>query len=371
MNKIFKKLILSIFTILIIGSFAGQANAQIPPTIQFENTPLFGEASFAPGNSVSRWVKITNNTDVVHRSVVRALSVNNDDNLGDVIMLEIKQGDVVIFNDTFSNFFAESEVILPQVGIGETNTIDFIATFTSGAGNEYQNDNMNFSLNVGLEDVAESTDTTTTIGGGSSSGSYITFGQKLLSISNESATPSGQVVGDIAVFWNTNIPATSQVIYGLTSDGPYNLDLTAPHFGYSSSTTEDIIKVLDHSVLLTGLIPGQTYIYRVVSRASPPTISFEHQFTVPLLTQAGLVLGASAENNNESESEGVSNGAVLGETTSATEETPDFSNNLATVLASGFGNILFIYILIALLILLIIYLIWRFWLRRKYKKDLM
>ena len=121
---------------------------------------------------------------------------------------------------------------------------------------------------------------------------------------------------------------------------------------------------------LTGLLTGETYVYRVVSRASPPTVSPEHQFTVPLLAQAdaGAVLGASAEGTGNSEP--VSAGSVLGETFSDTKEAPGLSENLAAVFASGFGDILSICTLIALLILLAIYLVWRLWLRKKYEKDL-
>jgi len=364
-KKFIKILILVVAIITVIGSFTKSTFAEVS-AIQFQNTPLFGETSFAPGNSVSRWVKITNNTETAHRAIVRALSVNNDDNFGDVVILEIKQGSTVIYNDTFSEFFAEPEIILPQVGVGETNTIDFIATFIPESGNEYQEKTMNFSLNIGLEDVEESTDIdTTTIG--SLSGSRVTFGQKLLSISNENATPIGEVVGDVTISWNTNIPATSQVIYGLTSGGPYNLDLTAPNYGYPFSNIEDETKVINHSMLLTGLTPGATYVYRVVSRASPATVSYEHQFTVPIPTQVnadnGLVLGATTENNT-----GGRQGDVLGASTEDDGGDISSGNILGASALPLSGNISSLCSIIALLILILIYLVWELWLRKRYEK---
>jgi hypothetical protein len=51
-------------------------------------------------------------------------------------------------------------------------------------------------------------------------------------------------------------------------------------------TAEDPIKVIHHSVLLTGLEIGETYVYRVVSRASPPTVGFQYSF---ILTENGIV----------------------------------------------------------------------------------
>jgi hypothetical protein len=135
-------------------------------------------------------------------------------------------------------------------------------------------------------------------------------------------------------------------------------------------------------MFLNGLVPGQTYLYRVISRASPPTISPEHQFTVPLSTSLlaqtsnppGLVLGASTSGGGltsgggDSGEEIGSSGNVLGETTSNIEETPSVNPNLATAFTSGFSNPLSNCNLISLLILLILYLIWRFWLRKKYEK---
>ncbi|MFA5095305.1 MAG: fibronectin type III domain-containing protein [Candidatus Paceibacterota bacterium] len=369
MNKIFKKLIYLTIITAIFASFCGQANAEVP-TVQFETAPLFGEASFAPGASVSRFVILNNKTSVPHSVITRALNVVNDDGLGDVVHIKIKQGENILYNDTFSNFFNKSEVILSQVPAGESTTFDFVATFDNESGNEYQNKSMSFNLQVGFEGDETTTDETTSISG-SSHGSrgggstiiLIVFNEQALNLTNVEGT------GSATITWNTNKLATSQVVYG-PMPGPYNLDLNATNFGYPFSNIEDPGKVMNHEMVLTGLTPGVTYLYRVVSRASPPTVSVEHQFTMPLLAQAGLVLGASTENNNGSGLGNSSEGAVLGESTTVAEETPNLDNNLATAIVSGWGDILSICTLIALLVLLVIYLIWRLWLRKKYERDL-
>lgn len=364
MKKLIKISILSIFTILMIGGFAKSAFAvaQIA-TIQFENTPLFGmngtgELNFAPGNSVSRWVKITNSTNVNHRAIVRAINVNNESKFGDAVTLQIKKGNTILYNNTFSNFFNKSEVILPQVKSGETDTINFIATFKPESGNNYQNKNMNFSFQIGLEEVESSTDTSTVIGG---SGGVV-LGQKNLIISNENANFIQGEIQSVIVSWNTNIPATSQVIYGLTSGGPYNLDLGAPNFGYPFSTIEtdlDNNKTTNHIIEINNLPAGE-YSYRVVSRASPATVSYEHMFIVPLLAvitpvininpQEGDVLGASTEKSLGDIEEGV--GSVLGASTGSSIDTVN--------------SVWFWFAIILLLPLIIFFIIYR---RRKKKSN--
>lgn len=264
-----------------IGAFAKSSFAiaqVVPKTIEFQMSPLFGESNFAPGDSVSRWVKVTNSTSDNHRTIVRALNINNESKFGDAVILQIKKGDIILYENTFSDFFNKSEIILPQVEPGETDIINFIAIFKSESGNNYQDKNMNFSLQVGLEDVESSTDVTTVIGGGGG----ITMGQKRLVITNESSVFTQGENNSINIKWNTNLPATSQVIYGLTSGGPYNLDLSAVNFGYPFSTSESDLgldKKTNHSVNINNLTDG-LYGYRVVSRASPATVGYEHYFMV-------------------------------------------------------------------------------------------
>jgi hypothetical protein len=48
---------------------------------------------------------------------------------------------------------------------------------------------------------------------------------------------------------------------------------------------------------ISGLIPGATYRYRIVSHASPPTVGYEHMFTVP----GGIKKADAAETQNAPE----------------------------------------------------------------------
>ncbi len=69
----------------------------------------------------------------------------------------------------------------------------------------------------------------------------------------------------VTITWDTDIAATSRVIYDTTSH-PDITGQTAPNFGYAISTPEDATKVTSHSVVITGLSPATKYYFRVISQ---------------------------------------------------------------------------------------------------------
>ena len=205
-------------------------------------------------------------------------------------------------------------------------------------------------------------------GGGSSGGTQhlIIFNEQASNISASGVIPGS---GLATITWNTNIPATSQVVYGLDSGVSYPFDInTLPYFGYPSGIGEDLTKTVNHSMLLTGLTPGETYVYRVVSRASPPTISYEHEFTVPIPPGAGNTITSGGEGEVLGASSGQS---ADGNATSTDQEVAGIFNkeNMAAALGSGWSDLISKCSLIALLILLVAYIVWRFVLRPRYEKK--
>ena len=381
MKKLFKISILPIAIIVMLMGFANVAFAVDPLNVVFENNPLFGEVNFLPGDIKEGDVGVTNNTDTIQNVYAESVNGSDPDGLGSQMRLRVLEGLNVRYDDVFSDFLSAGPVSLSALDSGST-TYTFEVSFLDSTDNNYQGKSLGFDLCIGFsggnlqcgDTIVSGEDGDGDGGSISSSGS----GSIVLTIFNEQALNISSVdeSGIATITWNTNKLATSQVIYGPTPPA-YILDIVEPYlgyFGYPLGTVEDTTKVINHSVSLTGLIPGQTYVYRVVSRASPPTISPEHQFTVPSITSplaqagAGAVLGASAVGGGNGEPEPA--GSALGETYPDTEETPGLSENLAAVFASGFGEILSICTLIALFILLAIYLIWRLWLRKEYEKNL-
>jgi hypothetical protein len=103
-------------------------------------------------------------------------------------------------------------------------------------------------------------------GGGTSTAGLIIF-DEAITVAADTAT----------ITWKTNLNSTSRVIY---SPGPAPVfDITnPPNYGYAQSTIEDVTKVINHSVVITGLTSGTTYFFRCVSHNSPDTLSPEYSF---------------------------------------------------------------------------------------------
>ena len=176
------------------------------------------------------------------------------------------------------------------------------------------------------------------------------------------------IVGDTATIqWDTNLLATSQVIYGPVPPGGYILNTgILPYLGYPLGTTENGTKVLNHSVTLTGLAPG-TYVYRVVSRASPPTVSVEHTFTMPTTTSGSgnVVLAQTGSTGGGTGGDEISRATLDTNSTSTEEE------NNSNLLAFALGGLNFdlpglICVGVALLIFLVFLgLLWLIYQKKK------
>lgn len=414
MKKILKIIIVSVAVIIMLGGFANISFGQTTPplSVSFQNNPLFSEANFLPGSEVVRTVGVTNNSGVSQNVIVEAINAVDEGGLGDQLRLVIRSGETVLYNNTLGAFLRAGEIPLSIIGSLGNTTYSFGVTFLSDANNDTQNAALGFDLCVGFSGGDKRCGNTTVGGegdtggggtggdpdgaiiggtggggGGGSGGNGPISGTNLIIFNEKSSGITGATdispTGTALITWNTNKLATSQVVYGPNTT-TYDFDVNnLPAFGYPFYTTEDSNKVILHSVLLTGLIPGQTYTYRVVSRASPPTVSFEHQFTIPLATEngnnvfavntgseagvgtgQGSVLGAV--NNNDLSAPGVIAEKDVPEDT----ETFEFTNgNVAAAFMSGFGDILSLCSLIALIILILLYLVWKLWLRGRYENN--
>lgn len=330
-----------------LGTFS-VVSAQSSVSVEFEKTPLFSEANFLPQDSVTRFVKMTNNTDNPVGVSVRATNVS-DNGFGDYINLKIKRGDILFFDGTFKEFFNKSSVALPQLPVEGQVSVDFIATFLPTDDNDSQNESISFNLQLIFEGGEVVNDITISFGGGISSGggggggNGPIIGAKNLIISDELINAINPPESNsVLVTWKTNIPATSQVIYGLASDGPYNLNLSLPNYGYPLSTTEDLNKVSDHSVVISNLIPLQVYSMRVVSRASPPTIGYEYLFSVDEKGQVyslGNINGTLIAKNGQDEVKRVEvSDSVYSDPIEILETITNEQNNSTTTVNNNINN---------------------------------
>jgi hypothetical protein len=393
MNKLSKTILISTIALLGAGVLFVSPTQADPPNleVEFQNDPLFSEANFMPGDGVTRWVKVTNNTTQTQPIDTWAINVNNSDNLGDLISLEIKEGVTSLYNDTFSSFFTGGNVFLSNLaGNGTQTQYDFIATFDPGTDNDYQGKSLGFDIVIGFPGEGQCTDndgddyyveggdcgpvdcddtnpniypganeicgneidedcdgddlSCTTSGGGG------IFGGGSLIITDEENT---RICADFATLsWFTNLSATSRVVY----DNLFHSVLGgAPNYGYAFSTSEDSSKILSHSVTIIGLTPETTYYWRAVSRTLvlDEVSGEELAFTTPLTGCIGEeVLGEAQFLGEEVPLDGEvvgpeteEEGMVLGEETSP-------GNLLATV-APFFESTNFCWLFLILIIILI------------------
>ena len=383
----------SISTSLLLFAFATGAFFASPVSaqensliVEFENTPLFSEANFLPGNSVTRFAKVTNNTEETKSIIIEAINTTGSSDLGDVLNIKIMEGATVLYNDTLSNFFGVGETFLSELaGNGVQTQYDITVSFQSLASDsELWEKSLSFDVLIGFqgeEEVAEPPP----IGGGSIGGGGGRLGTasspRGLTIPSETVRVTDINETSVTVLWDTSFFSTSQVIYAAEGE-PRALDLSAPNYGYphAAPDPEDVNKVLFHSVTITGLIPETTYYFRVVSYASPPTISREHNFET-LALGGGIEIAEFGEDSAfvpagggepgdlpiDADVQEADNGDTIEKTTAEPEESQEEQKNIFEIFGASAVSGIFTPGTIALIagILLIL-----FFLRKKRKKKI-
>ncbi len=355
-----KKIIIPILFLLPLSAFA----ANPPLSVSFNPNPLFSDSNFLPGDYKEASIIMGNGDSVERNAYIEAVNTSNIGNLASQMNLRILDGSTEIYNNNFEDFLNAGPVPLSSIGTGDSKTYNLKITFLENASDNYQGKTLKFDICVGFSggnqhctnDIVITPEHGT--GGGASGGG--SGGSHLLIYNERNEDPILETTS-IAIHWETNKPATSQVIYGLASGSPYILDLNnSPYFGYPFGTSEDLNKVINHSMTLTGLTPGATYVYRVVSRASPPTISYEHKFTVPTSGSLGISGVSATKPGAESA------GEILGVNSAASTSN---ENNLAAAFAGGWNNLFSWWWFWVLLVLLIAYIFWRFVLKSRNEGD--
>jgi len=244
------------------------ANAGNIADFLFQSTPLFGDANIMPGDSVTKWIKVTNKVNDNLIITTNAATSSNTDGLGDRMNLIIKKGSDIYFNNTMTAYFAAGVVNLGSLAAYETGQYDYAVSFDSATDNSFQNKTLGFGISVTAQ-APESIggETPTPPGGANSGGGGYSVSDLTITNINASLT-SNQTDASITVTWLTNINATSRVIYDTVPHPDLSLALP-PNYGYAYSTVQDPTKVTGHSVTIPGLILGQTYYLRPLSAASP------------------------------------------------------------------------------------------------------
>jgi hypothetical protein len=150
--------------------FASSAFAAGDLLVQFESQPLFSDANFLPGNTVTRWVRVTNNTTETKYIATKAMNYSGDD-LSRSLNITIKEnGGVSLYSKTLLDFYNDGEIYLSNIGPGAFKEYDFEISFPGDAGNSWQGKTTGFDIGVGSQGQIQPQTYGSDSGGGSSGG---------------------------------------------------------------------------------------------------------------------------------------------------------------------------------------------------------
>lgn len=123
--------------------------------------PIFNISNFAPGETESRDVDVTNGAISSRPVGVRGIETSEIGSISGVLNIVISKGGNDLYGGTsptgpktLAEFFTESSgpdgIPLSNLGPGSSTTYTFKITFDQNAGNEFQNTNVVFDLKIGI-----------------------------------------------------------------------------------------------------------------------------------------------------------------------------------------------------------------------------
>ncbi len=119
-----------------------------------EGNPIFTVVNFAPGQSESRTVQVTNGAPTSRPVGVRGILTSDPNNLSSTLDIVISEGLINRYAGTLAQFMLDSTspdgISLSLLASGATTTYTFKVTFKPSSGNAFQNANVVFDLKIGI-----------------------------------------------------------------------------------------------------------------------------------------------------------------------------------------------------------------------------
>lgn len=123
-------------------------------TVIWETDPLFNETNIVPGFTKTKTVNVANGASSIRPVGVRGILTSDPGNMKSVMNIKIKKGATTLYNNSLAQFFTNSGgpdgIFLSDLGPSANADYDFIVTFDSSAGNQFQNQTIVFNLQIGL-----------------------------------------------------------------------------------------------------------------------------------------------------------------------------------------------------------------------------
>jgi uncharacterized repeat protein (TIGR01451 family)/LPXTG-motif cell wall-anchored protein len=155
----------AIISLIIPLSLPKTANAGVNLDVVFDNgtappAPMFDVGDFKPGDTITKWAKITNKTTSNQAIVVKLANYidNNIPRLGDQFDVVIKEHGAAgnLFSNTMTVFAALTQLVLnPSLAPDVQTQYDFSVTFRPEAGNPYQEKTLSFDFDITLRGADE------------------------------------------------------------------------------------------------------------------------------------------------------------------------------------------------------------------------
>ena len=275
----------------LLGTIAQAETPVMNLTIQFQNSPLFNEANFMPGDSVTRWIKVQNNTASAQPIGVAATNFADplpSDDLARALNIVIRKGSTDLYggslgNKTLADFFAAGDLKIDDLAGSANAQYDFVISFPPEKENEWQLKRTGFDIVLGIfgepYKPPVTDDPPITYGGGGGGGGGGSCANEII----EGSVKVTQVTTSTATIeWKTKCISTSQVIYS-PSNKKHDLDDTKKTYGYDKIYPDPAnpAKTDTHKVTLIDLDPCTTYFFRAVSTNVAAAISKEGSFVTP------------------------------------------------------------------------------------------
>ncbi|MGD0977148.1 MAG: hypothetical protein ABR875_02555 [Minisyncoccia bacterium] len=131
--------------------------------VTFQNHPLFKNANFIPGDSITRWIKVVNNSGQNQTVLIKSDNASDPNHMDGAMNLTIKQGTATLYQNSFADFLSGDLIALSELDSGKSAQYNLTVTFDLSADDLYQNKTLGFNILVGFEPTGyEQSDTGTT-----------------------------------------------------------------------------------------------------------------------------------------------------------------------------------------------------------------
>jgi Ca2+-binding RTX toxin-like protein len=171
-----KKRIIRILTLLLIVSIAYVSRGKVVKLLNGstayavgdlsvnwgvpEEQPIFTVSGMAPGQTETRTFTVTNDASITRPVAVRGIKTSETGALAKALAITIKRDGTDIYggssptgSKTLKNFFDESGfdgIFITNLSSGASMTITFLTALPPVSGNEFQANNLKFTIQIGL-----------------------------------------------------------------------------------------------------------------------------------------------------------------------------------------------------------------------------